>query len=248
MNTRKIGIIAKTELVLSLRSLDLILFGFLMPLAIIIVIGLIYGDHGTGQGMIERNIGSWISIGICAMGLMGLPLTLADYREKKVLKRLQVTPASPVLLLGVQLLVKGVVALLSGLLVLLAAVLFFDYSIAGSPVATALAYLVVLLAIFSIGLCVASIASDSKKAGLLCSILYFPMLLFSGTTIPFEVFPKGVQSFASVLPLTQGIKLINTVSLGGSFRDSMAPVVMLTGIFVVCTAVALKTFRWDMDA
>jgi len=92
MNTRKIGIIAKTELVLSLRSLDLILFGFLMPLAIIIVIGLIYGDRGTGQGMIERNIGSWISIGICAVGLMGLPLTLADYREKKVLKRLQVNP------------------------------------------------------------------------------------------------------------------------------------------------------------
>jgi len=74
------------------------------------------------------------------------------------------------------------------------------------------------------------------------------MLLFSGTTIPFEVFPKGVQRFASVLPLTQGIKLINMVSLGGSFRGAMVPVLILTGIFVVCTALALTTFRWDMDA
>ena len=34
---------------------------------------------------------------------MGLPIVVADYRERKILKRFQVTPGSPVLLLGVEL-------------------------------------------------------------------------------------------------------------------------------------------------
>ena len=33
---------------------------------------------------------------------MGLPLVLSGYREQKILKRLKVTPASPVMLLAVQ--------------------------------------------------------------------------------------------------------------------------------------------------
>lgn len=235
------------ELKLSFRSMDMVLFGFLMPLAIIIIIGLIYADHAESGGMIERNIGAYVAIGICAVGLMGMPLTLADYRHRKVLKRLQVTPASPALLLGIQVLVQGMVAVCSGILVIAAAALIFGYRPSGTAGQILAAYLLVLFSIFSIGMCIAAVAPDIKKAGLLCSVLYFPMLLFSGTTIPFEVFPGAVQRAAGLLPLSQGIQLLNEVSMGGNITDKLPRVFFLLGLALLCVVVSIKTFRWDMN-
>ena len=44
---------------------------------------------------------------------MGLPLVISEYRQKKILKRYQVTPASPALLLAVQTAVYTVYSLAS---------------------------------------------------------------------------------------------------------------------------------------
>lgn len=41
-----------------------------------------------------------------------------------------------------------------------------------------------------------------KSLNVVTSILYFPMLLFSGATIPFELFPRGMQTIANVMPYT----------------------------------------------
>jgi ABC-2 type transport system permease protein len=248
MKTQKFLTLAKTEMKLSLRSFDMILFGMLMPLAIVTVIGLIYGGERNSEtpGVLARTFGAYLSIGICAVGLMGMPLTLADYRHKKVLKRLSVTPAHPGLLLGVQIFVQGLVALFSALLVVLAGFLFFGYRPAGSLPALVLAYFIVLLSIFSLGMIIASVAPDIKKAGLLCSVVYFPMLLFSGTTIPFHIFPGPVQKAAAVLPLSQGIKLLNGISLGEPLSAHLVRIAVLLGLALIGAVISVKTFRWDM--
>ena len=89
------------ELKLALRSRDMVLFAILMPVIVLIVVRLVFGAGADGDpGMVEATIGAFLAIGICAVGLTGLPLTLAEYRSRKVLKRLQVTPVHPAMLLG----------------------------------------------------------------------------------------------------------------------------------------------------
>ena len=44
----------------------------------------------------------------------------------------------------------------------------------------------------------------SKQASVIASILYFPMLIFSGTTLPIEVMPPAMQKIVRLFPLTQG--------------------------------------------
>jgi ABC-2 type transport system permease protein len=68
--------------------------------------------------------------------------------------------------------------------------------------------------IYSIGMMVAAISPNMKTANLLSSILYFPMLFFSGATLPYEVMPEVMQKVVDFLPLTQGIKLLKGISLG----------------------------------
>ena len=101
-----------------------------------------------------------------------------------------------------------------------------------------------MISMFSIGLMVASLCRTTKSMNVATSLLYFPMLLFSGATIPAEVFPKGFQTVAKRMPLGIGIDLLKSVSMG-CYDNIVLPVVTLTAITVICGAVAVKTFRWE---
>jgi len=245
---RAFGTLLKTELRLSLRSIDMLLFAVFMPVVVLVVVGLIYGGANADSGMIQETFGAFLAIGICAVGLMGLPLTLAEYRHRKVLKRLQVTPMHPALLLAVQLVTQAIVCTISAVLVVAVAVLTFGYRIEGSITALLASFVLVMISIFAIGLVVASTARDVKRAGMIASVLYFPMLIFSGTTIPFPVFPEMVQRAAAILPLRHGIQLLTAASSGTSLASMGPQILVLTGIAVVGIAVSVKTFRWDMDS
>lgn len=100
-------IFLKNQIKLSIRDMNMPIFAIIMPLVIMAVLGIIYGEKpafdGAGYTFMEQSFGALCTISICAGGLMGLPMALADLRERKVLKRLWATPASPALLLGVEL-------------------------------------------------------------------------------------------------------------------------------------------------
>ncbi|MFW6212767.1 MAG: ABC transporter permease [Spirochaetota bacterium] len=235
----------KVEFKLVLRSIDVVLFAVLMPVVVMVVIGLIYGRPDEGDGMVQLSMGAFLSIGVAAVGLMGLPLTLAEYRSRKVLKRLSVTPIHPGTLLAVQMIAQAAVCLLSALLVVVAGMLLFGYELQAPLVPVLATYLFVMLSIFSIGLMIASTARDVKRAGMIASLLYFPMLIFSGTTIPFSAFPEIVQRVTVVLPLRHGIEVLSA-ALNGSPAEG-ASFVLLAGLALVAIVVSLKTFRWDME-
>ena len=76
------------------------------------------------------------------------------------------------------------------------------------------------------------------------SLLYFPMLLFSGATIPLEVFPAWFQAVAKWMPLGVGIDLLKSVSMG-CYDNIVIPAVVLAAVAVICGTVAVRTFRWE---
>lgn len=123
--------------------------------------------------------------------------------------------------------------------------MFFNYNFEGSWVLFLSSYLLVMISMFSIGLMVAGIAKDTKIAGVIASILYFPMLIFSGATLPYEIMPRILQKIADILPLTQGIKLLKAASLGISVDNFMVPMIAMIAIAIICTGVALKFFIWE---
>jgi ABC-2 type transport system permease protein len=234
---------------LVLRHPDVILFALLFPVGMVILLGIIYGGkpayEGAAYTFIEQSFGAVASVGICASGLMGMPLNLSDYRHRKILRRYKVTPVSPGVLLAVQVLLHLAVAAVSALLVFSAAALLFGYRMAGSIWPFIGAYLIVALAVFGMGMLITSLASTMKTANTLCTVLYFPMLFLSGATIPYEVMPDAMQKAVNVLPLTQGIKLLKAFSLGTGTDGLMWPLVLLPVLAVVCTAVSIKYFKWE---
>jgi len=239
----------KTELKISLRSMDMMIFGLLMPIVVVIILGFIYGSEpaspGASYSFLAQSFGAVASIGICATGAMALPLEVSDYRNKKILKRFKVTPISPAMILFVRVIINAIIAIFSLLLVCLVSAVFFGFRMDGSWLTFLGAYFLVMLSIYSIGMMIAAIAPNIKTANLLICVFYFPMLIFSGATLPYEVMPAALQKAADVMPLTQGIKLLKAAALGLPANSVLLPIIVMIVLAVVCIAVSIRFFRWE---
>ena len=232
---------------LALRSADMLIFGVAMPVGIMILINMIAGQKQAAEGFtyLESSFASLISVGICAAAFMGIPLTVADYRDKKILKHFFTTPCSPVWILGSDMLCAGVTALLSAVSVALVSVVFLGYEMKGNVFVFMGSWLLTLVSMLSIGLLMASLCRTIKSVNAVTSLVYFPMLFLSGATIPYELFPNGLQKVANVLPLTQGINLMKAVSMGAELENVWKIIVLLAGITVICSVIAVKAFKWE---
>lgn len=232
---------------LALRSADMLIFGVVMPVGILILINVIAGQKQATEGFtyLESSFASLIAVGICASAFMGIPLTIADYRDKKILKHFFTTPCSPVWILGTDMLCTGVTALLSAISVAFISVVFLGYEMKGNILFFMGSWLLTLVSMFSIGLLMASLCRTIKSVNAVTTLVYFPMLFLSGATIPYELFPRGLQRIANVLPLTQGIKLMKAVSMGAELENVWKIALLLLGITVICSIISVKAFRWE---
>ena len=229
------------------RSPDVILFCLAMPLVVFVVITMITGGKNAADSGLTYLQSSYVSlstVGICCSAFMSIPITVVELRSQGILRRMYCSPCSPARLLACDTLCSGVVAALSNLILTLAAVVFFGYRMQGNVFVYLAVWLLTMISMFSIGLMVASLCRTTKSMNVATSLLYFPMLLFSGATIPAEVFPEGFQTVAKWMPLGVGINLLKSVSMG-CYDKIIMPVVTLTVIAVLCGAVAVKTFRWE---
>lgn len=238
----------KTELKLSLRDMNMVIFAVIMPLVVFIIFGIIYGRkpayNGAGYTFLEQSFGAVGAIAICASGLMGLPLAVSGLREMKILKRLRVTPVSPVFILGVELAMYVVYCAVS-LATLSVAALLWGVRLHGSFWAFLGSWALTMLSTLSIGMLVGGVAKDTKQASVIACVLYFPMLVFSGTTLPLEVMPKAMRNVVSFFPLTQGITMMKNTFLGINESSVLLPVCVMLGVGAFCTVLSACFFRWE---
>ena len=238
----------KTELKLSVRDMNMVIFAVTMPLVIFIILGIIYGTKpaydGADYTFLEQSFGAVSAVAICAGGLMGLPLAVSGLREMKILKRLRVTPVSPVFVLGVELSMYIVYCVVS-LVTLAAAALLWGVQLHGSLLRFLGSWALTMLSTLSVGMLAGGVAKDTKQASVIASILYFPMLIFSGATLPIEVMPKAMQKIVRFFPLTQGLTMMKNAFLGIGSGSVLLPVCVMLSLTALCTVLSVRFFRWE---
>lgn len=237
------------ELMLSFRDMNMPLFAIIMPVVVMAIIGMLFAGQpayeGASYSFIDQSVPAVATVGLCAGGAMGLPIVVSTYRKRGILKRFFVTPMSATKLLVVQVALYAIYAAVSTLLVFVVSVVFFDYQFGGSLLGFFGSYLLVMAAMLSIGMLLGGLARDEKVASLGACALYFPMLLLSGTTVPYEILPLPVQQVAAILPLTQGVTLLKATSLGLPVEDVLVPIIVLCAWTIVCVALAIRFFKWE---
>jgi ABC-2 type transport system permease protein len=63
--------------------------------------------------------------------------------------------------------------------------------------------------------------------------------------VPIGSLPPPLQSVARVVPLTYTVSLLEGIWRGDAWSEHVGDVSALVVVFIVCTALSAKVFRWE---
>jgi ABC-2 type transport system permease protein len=108
-----------------------------------------------------------------------------------------------------------------------------------------IALLISTWSILSIGFLIASIVPTARFAQPIGAIILYPMIALSGLFVPIEALPPVLRAVARVLPLTYAVHLLRGIWNGDVWSAHLGDLAALAVVFVVCTALSAKVFRWE---
>ena len=111
--------------------------------------------------------------------------------------------------------------------------------------AFALALLFSTLSILSIGFLIASVIPTARFAQPIGSLILYPMLALSGLFMPLDTLPPVLQTVAKMLPFTYAVSLLRGIWRGEGWLAHAGDVGVLALVFLGCTALSAKVFRWE---
>ena len=242
----------RTETILFFRDFFGPFFALAFPILMLVLYGSIYGNDPSpyfgGRGAMDVSVPSYAGMVIGVTSLMSFPLSVAGYKELKIYKRFDATPAGKGIIMFAQILVNFIVTLAGIGLLLVGGFLLYDVRIEGNYGIVFAAMIVSIMAMYSIGFFITAVSKDEKIVNVLSYTLYFVMLFASGASLPIEMFPEGMKMFSNVLPLTHVVALLKATTGAKPLQEYYIHVLVLLGCFAVFgTGAALlqRRTRWD---
>src|SRR6202044_2094873 len=108
-----------------------------------------------------------------------------------------------------------------------------------------IALLISTCSILSIGFLIASIVPTARFAQPIGAIILYPMIAVSGLFVPVASLPPVLHAVARVLPLTYAVPLLQGIWNGDPWSAHLGDIAALAVVFLVCTALSAKVFRWE---
>lgn len=236
-----------TELKLQLREPLSTFFTLAFPILLLVVFGSIYGnepdDFLGGYGSVDLSVPGYMGMIVGTIGMLGLPIALANYRDLGILRRYRATPLPASIVLWSQVAVNVVMTMLGAGLLVVVGLLFYDLRMPAATLALVPALLLGGFSFMAVGFVMAGIMPTARSAQAVGMALFYPMLFLSGAAMPRQFMPENVQRIAEVLPLTHVVKLLEDLWFGGTWNLTSLAVVV--GILLVCLPISRRTFRWE---
>jgi ABC-2 type transport system permease protein len=185
------------------------------------------------------------SILIVISAVLSLVTIISIYREGGILKRLRATPLRPQTILSAHVIVKLMLSAATLVLMVLAGKRYYPVGVPVPLFSFTIALLLSTLSILSIGFLIASMVPTARFAQPIGAIILYPMIAVSGLFAPIESLPPALHAVARVLPLTYAVPLLQGIWNGDAWLAHVGEVAALAVVFVVCTALSAKVFRWE---
>jgi ABC-2 type transport system permease protein len=195
-------------------------------------------------GFVSIDLPIFAALMIAMNTVVSLVAIIAIYREGGILKRLRATPLRPYTILTAHVLVKLLFTAVTLVVMMMAG---RDYA-AGAHVplvSFTVAMLVSTTSILSLGFLIASLVPTARFAQPMGTFILYPMLGLSGLFVPLGSLPPLLRTIARVLPPTYAVSLLRGIWHGESWSSHVGDVAVLALMFVVCTAVSTRVFRWE---
>jgi ABC-2 type transport system permease protein len=227
--------LVRTELRLVLREPLVLTFVFAFPVITVLVIAGAFGADDkpsfAGVDPSQWYVASYLAVVIAAIGLVMVPVHLAGYRERGVLRRFTAAGFPRWSFAVAQLVVGVVLTLVASAVLLLVASVTYGLPPVESPLATIGAVLLGAVSFTSLGLLLGAVVPNARAAQGIGLLAFFPSFLLGGGGPPPAAMSSAMRGVAKALPLTHVTDAIRQpwLGLGGGGWD----LVIVAAVLVV---------------
>lgn len=232
------------ELKLFAREPFAVIFTFAFPLIVLVVlVGSFQPDDVAfgGARPSDYYLASYVGVVIAAVGLIAVPVHVATYWERGILRRFRASSILPWMTIGAQVVVGLLMAGVGALALMIAGKLMYDAKMPEQLVLTSTGFLVSALAFLGIGVLLGAVTRNARAAQALGMLVFFPMWLLSGAGPPPDVMSGGMRAVSGVLPLTLVVRSLQDPWLGKGLDGTH--LVILVVLLVASLGWALRTIR-----
>ena len=177
----------------------------------------------------------------------GAAATLVTWRQKRILRRLTLSPVRVPTVIGARIVVAILVALVQMVIfIAIASLPYFGLKLSHAWWMAIPLILCGTLAFMSIGLLAGAKAKSTEAANAIANLITIPMAFLSGSFFPIDSAPMWVRTLAEVFPLRH----LNMGMLDVMVRDKgpltvLPEIGILLAFAVVLGVIAARLFRWD---
>ncbi len=230
---------AATELRLFVREPMVLTFVFAFPVLTVLILGGVFDDDDPNfEGALPSDyyVAAYIGVVIAAIGLVMLPVHLASYRERGVLRRFDVSRYPRWALPAAWILVAMVITLVAVAVLLVTGHLVYGLPAPDDLPAVATGTVLGAFAFISIGIALGMGMPSARSAQGLGMLLFFPFFLLGGAGPPPDAMGDPMSSIANVVPLTHVVR---------SIQEPWLDIGNPTGhLGVLAALAALATIAW----
>ncbi|MGC4193263.1 MAG: ABC transporter permease [Thermomicrobiales bacterium] len=244
---RGLGQLIRTEFRLFLREPAAAFFTLAFPLILLFTFGSAFGndpdpDFG-GWGAVDNSVMGYFGLVIGTVALMGIPVTIASYRQYGILKRLRATPVSAAEIVLAQIVVNGITTAIGTVLLLVAGKAVYDLRMPEMKWQLVIAWVIAYFAFGTFGFLLGGMSATSRSAQAIGSALYFPQIFLSGASFPRQLLPHWLQRTTEFFPMTQIYNLVTGLWKGEGW--DWTAIVALMAIGIVSAVLSFRFFRWE---
>ena len=209
------------------------------------------GESGESGSSGETSYIDFLLPGLAVWGVMsfsviGLATTIAVYREKRILIRIQSTPLKVRVFVVAQVLASLLLSIVQAAIILAVGMAIFGVSIPLSQ-APQLCVLILMgnLVFLNLGFIVGAFSKTVAAASGLGNAVSLPLMFLSGVFFPTDNLPTVLLFVIEYLPLAPLLEMFRDVALdSGRFWDFPTQLAIVAGWIVLSAAVAMRTFRF----
>jgi ABC-2 type transport system permease protein len=225
--------LAATEARLLARDWTVLAFAFVFPPFVMLVLAGVFGsepdDGYGGKRPDDYYVAASIGVPVIALALVGLPVALASYRERGVLRRLEAFGVSTSRVVAAQALVTCALVVLGAGLVLAVAAPTYGIPHVVHPWQTVFGLAAGTITLVLVGVAVGLAVPTARAAQAIGLLAFFPLYLLGGGGPPRGVMTGPMRAISDAIPTT--VPAITEPWLGTSqFSSQLAAFAAWAGV------------------
>lgn len=190
-----------------------------------------------------------LGFSLLSAGVFGVAFLFFNLRQQLVLKRFFATPIKRTYIVLGEALSRVIFQMITAVVIIGIGAFAFHFTLVNG-FQTFMEIMVLsflsLIVFMGCGFIVSGLAKNESTIPPFANLFTLPQFLLAGTFFPISVFPKWLQFFCNILPLTHFNNAMRSISFEGASLFSCWKDIGVLAIWgVVVYAIAIKVFKWE---